>query len=108
MKEFRAHAAFFIRDVYPGVGDAVEHRVVAADLIVEDAEATDDSRIDIRQQWKGNGLLFGEFLERFQIVVGDGVNGDVVFSKLAECIAQLSELRPAGGSPDSRPIEHDN
>ena len=108
MKEFCAHAAFFVRDVHPGVGDAVEHCVIAADLIVEDAEATDDSRVDVRQQQKRNGLLLGEFLERFQIVVGNGVNGNVVFSELAECIAQLSELRPAGGSPDSRPVEHHN
>ena len=60
MKELCGDAARFIRDVDAWIRDAIEKRISGFDAIVQDSIVAYDFRIEIRQQGKGNSLLFGE------------------------------------------------
>ena len=75
--------------------------------MVKDAELPDDGRVNIRQKREGDILIFGKFPQRFLIVIRNSVDINVVSRKFIECIAQLAELRPAGGSPYRRAIKND-
>lgn len=66
----------------------------------------DNSRVNIRQKRKGDILIFGKFPQRFLIIIRNSVDINVVGRKFVERIAQLTELRPAGGSPYCRAIKN--
>jgi hypothetical protein len=79
-----------------------------ADLFVQDAEATDDRRVDVREEAVGDALLLAELREDLLVVVGDRVELDSRGLELLVGVAQLTELRPARRSPDSRSIKDDD
>ena len=90
---------------HAGVRDAFEEGILAPDLIVQDAVAADDLGIDVGEQTEGNVLLLAELAQNFLIVVRDGIELDAGGFEFPEGIAQLTELRPARGSPDRRSVE---
>jgi hypothetical protein len=53
-------------------------------------------------------LLLAEFPENFLVVVGNGIELDPGRLEFRMGIAQLTELRPTGRSPDRRAIENDD
>ena len=91
---------------HPGIRYAIEKAVSWLDLSVQNTVVANDLRIQIGQQWEGYPLLLGEFGERLLIVIGNCVNFDSRSLESVKCIAQLPELRPAGGSPNGGTVEH--
>ena len=108
VKGLRDHDAFGVGHVGAGIGDAVEDQVAGLHLIVEDPVGSDHFRIDVREQRIGDRLLLGELLEDFLVVVGDRVERDPGRFELGVGVSQLTELRPAGRSPDRRAVEDDD
>jgi hypothetical protein len=108
VKELRDHDALLVRDVDTGIGNARKEPAVMRRLFVQDAVAANRLRIDVGEQAVRDVLLDLELAQYGLIVIGDRVDLDPMFLKLRERIAQLTELRPARGSPHRRAIEdHD-
>jgi hypothetical protein len=86
----------------------VEKCVVEGDLAIQDSVLPDHLGVHIGKQRVGDLLLLGKFAKCLLVVIRDRVELDSVGLELVEGVAQLTELRPAGGSPHGRAIEdHD-
>jgi hypothetical protein len=108
VEEFGDHDPVFVCDIDAGIGDAFEERVAPPDLVVQDAVAADYLRVDVGEQPVGDVLLLAELGQDLLVVVRDRVELDVRGLELLEGVAQLTELRPARGSPHRRSVEdHD-
>jgi hypothetical protein len=108
VKEFGDDHSLFVRDVDTRIGNALEECILAPDLVVQDAVATDDLGVDVGEQPIGDVLLLAELRKDLLIIVGDRVELDSGCLEFSVCIAQLTELRPTRRSPDRRSVEHDN
>jgi hypothetical protein len=108
VEELRHDDPLFVGHVDARIGDAFEERILAPDLIVQDAVAADDLGVDIGEQPVGNVLLLAELAEDLLVIVRDRVELDSGGLELRVRIAQLTELRPARGSPDRRSVEDDD
>jgi hypothetical protein len=108
MEELGDDPPLLIGDIYPGKGDAMKKCVVEGDLVIQDPILPDHLGVDIGKQRIGDLLVFGELSKCLLVVIRDRVELDSVGLELVEGVAQLTELRPAGGSPHGRAIEdHD-
>jgi hypothetical protein len=100
--------ACLVGDVDARIRDAIDVCFAGLDLVVQNSVFANDRRVEVREQPVGNLLLLGELRENLLVVVRDRVDLDPGRLKLPIRIAQLTELRPARGSPDRRSIEdHD-
>jgi hypothetical protein len=100
--------AVLVGDVDARIGNSVQQRIAGSDALVQDSVLPDDLRIDVREQRIRDVLLLGELAKGLAIVVGDGVEPDSGGLEFPVGVAQLTELRPAGGSPDRRSKEDDD
>lgn len=100
--------SLFVRDINARIGNPIEERILASDLIVQDSVFTDRFGVDVGEQSVGNVLLLFEFRENVLIVIRDRIELDVRSLEFLEGIAQLTELRPTRGSPHRRSIEDDD
>ena len=76
-------------------------------MVIQDTVSPDHFGIDIRKQGKGYALFFGKFSEHLAVVIRNGIDFNASRLELLIGIAQLPELRPARGSPDSGAIKDD-
>ena len=97
----------FIRHVASGKGDAVDWKFTWLNFGVEDVVSPDYIGSDIREQRVGYFLLLRELGKNLLVVIGNGVEANARCFELRVGIAQLPELRPAGGSPDRGPKKDD-
>jgi hypothetical protein len=97
--------AVLVGDVDAGKGNALEEGVLAADLVVQDAVTANDLGVDVGEQAVGDPLLLAELPQDLLVVVGDRIELDARGLELRVGVAQLTELRPAGGSPHRRTVE---
>jgi hypothetical protein len=84
------------------VGYAKQHGVPWFDLIIQDAVAADYLRIKVREEREWDGLPLGKGLQRGLVVIRNGVELDARCFEGGVNISQLTELRPARGSPNRR------
>ena len=108
VKELGDDNSLFVGDVDTRIGNALEECILAPDLVVQDAVATDDLGVDVGEQPIRDVLLLAEFRKYLLIIVRDRVELDSGGLEFFVCIAQLTELRPTRRSPDRRSVEHDD
>ena len=108
MKKLCRDDACFIGNVSSWKWNALKKGILATDLIVEDALASDHFRVDIRKKWVGDPLLLTELSEYLLVVVGDGIEFDARRLEFWVCVAKHAELRPARRSPNRRSKKNDD
>ena len=90
------------------VGYAKQHGVPWFDLIIQYAVAPDHLRIKVREKWEGDRLPLGKGLKCGLVVIGNGVELDTCCFKGGVSVSQLTELRPAGWSPNRGAEKYDH
>ena len=100
VEELGNYDSVLIRYVASGERNAVDRKLTRLNFGIEDIVSPDYVGVDIRQQRVGNFLLLRELGKNLLVVIGDGVEPNTRRFELRVGVAQLAELRPAGGSPD--------
>ena len=89
VEEFLGDDPFFVHYEDTGKGDAVEaisEGFVGFDEGIEHAEAGDDFGVCIGEEWEGDSLVVGEFLEFVSGVVADPTDLDAFGLELFDAL----------------------